>query len=145
MDKKVGAGIGVLIIKDGKVLLGKRNDDAEKASSELRGEGTWTMPGGKIHFGETIFQAAKRELFEETGMQLISGTIICVNNEKNNYAHFVTVGILCEKFEGLPETKEPEEITQWEWFSLEDIPENLYEPSKSILECWKNKEIAFKR
>ena len=41
-------GVGIMILKDGKVLLGKRNDDAEKASSDLHGEGTWTMPGGNL-------------------------------------------------------------------------------------------------
>ena len=34
----------------------------EKASSELHGEGTWTMPGGKMHFHEEFEDAAKREI-----------------------------------------------------------------------------------
>jgi 8-oxo-dGTP pyrophosphatase MutT (NUDIX family) len=66
--KKVGAGIGVLVLKNEKVLLGKRHDEAEKASSELHGEGTWTMPGGKLHFQESFEEGAKRELEEETGI-----------------------------------------------------------------------------
>ncbi len=41
-------------LKDGKVLLGKRHDDPEKASSLLKGAGTWTMPGGKLDFSETF-------------------------------------------------------------------------------------------
>ena len=50
------AGAAVMIVKDGKVLLGKRHDDPEKAGSQLHGEGTWTLPGGKVDFGETIFE-----------------------------------------------------------------------------------------
>lgn len=58
--KKVGVGFGVMMLKDGKVLLGKRHEDPEKASSLLNGAGTWTMPGGKLHFGETFEEGAKR-------------------------------------------------------------------------------------
>lgn len=43
---KPGLGVGVMIIKDDQILLGLRNPDKIKASSELQGEGTWTMPGG---------------------------------------------------------------------------------------------------
>jgi len=43
LHKTVGVGVGVLILKDNKILLGKRNEDPEKASSFLHGEGTWTM------------------------------------------------------------------------------------------------------
>ena len=45
MDKKLGVGCGIMVLRDNKVLLGKRHDDPEKADSELYGEGTWTMPG----------------------------------------------------------------------------------------------------
>lgn len=44
---KPGLGVGVMIIKDDQILLGLRNPDKIKASSELQGEGTWTMPGGE--------------------------------------------------------------------------------------------------
>lgn len=63
-----GAGVGVFVVKDGQVLLGLRNSDPLKADSELHGEGMWTIPGGKIHFGETFEQAAARELIEETAL-----------------------------------------------------------------------------
>jgi len=39
MDKpRVGVGFGVMILKDNKILLGKRHEDPEKASSLLKGE-----------------------------------------------------------------------------------------------------------
>jgi len=63
-NKKVGVGFGVMFLKDSKVLLGKRHDDPEKADSELHGEGTWTMPGGKLHFGEAFEDGAWREVKE---------------------------------------------------------------------------------
>ena len=47
-NKKPGVGFGVMILKQGRILLGKRHSDPDKADSELHGEGTWTMPGGKL-------------------------------------------------------------------------------------------------
>ena len=61
-DRKMGIGIGVMILKDEKVLLGHRHLDPKKASSSLYGEGTWTIPGGKLHFGEDLKEAALREV-----------------------------------------------------------------------------------
>ncbi len=68
----IGVGFGVLLLKDGKMLLGKRHEDPSKASSALHGEGTWTMPGGKLHFRESFEEGAKREVLEETGIKLTS-------------------------------------------------------------------------
>lgn len=67
---KPGLGVGVMILKDNKVLLGLRNPDRVKASSELKGEGTWTMPGGKVEF------------MEKNGLILIIYLKICINQVK---------------------------------------------------------------
>lgn len=67
---KPGVGFGVMILKEGKVLLGKRHEDPEKADSLLHGAGTWTMPGGKLHFKESFEEGAYREVLEETGIKI---------------------------------------------------------------------------
>ena len=63
--QKPGVGFGVMMLKDGKLLLGKRHENPEKASSLLHGAGTWTMPGGKLHFKESFEEGAKRIIKEE--------------------------------------------------------------------------------
>lgn len=63
---KPGIGVGVMVIKENQILLGLRNPDKVKTSSEIQGQGTWTMPGGKVEFMEKLVDAAKRELEEET-------------------------------------------------------------------------------
>jgi len=133
----VGAGVVIMLLKDNKILLGKRNENPEKASSLLSGQGTWTMPGGKLDFGEDFEEAAKREVFEETGIKINKLKVICVNNDKTDSAHFVTIGLLSYDFEGQPHIKEPEEITEWRWFDLDDLPEPLYQPSKNVIENYK--------
>ena len=56
------AGVGIMVVRDHKVLLGLRHSDPEKADSELHGEGTWSMPGGKVDWHQTIEESARREL-----------------------------------------------------------------------------------
>ncbi|MEK7067617.1 MAG: NUDIX domain-containing protein, partial [Patescibacteria group bacterium] len=63
-------GFGIMLLRDNKVLLGKRHDDPLKADSELHGEGTWTMPGGKLHLQESLEAGAVREVLEETGIAI---------------------------------------------------------------------------
>jgi len=47
--KRIGAGFGVITINnDGKILLGKRNPDPDKADSAFRSAGEWSLPGGKL-------------------------------------------------------------------------------------------------
>ncbi|MDD5417252.1 MAG: NUDIX domain-containing protein [Candidatus Aenigmarchaeota archaeon] len=132
-----GAGLGIMLVRDDKILLGKRTDDVSKGTSELKGEGTWTLPGGKLHFKESFEDALVREVNEETGIDLISFEIICVSNEIAGEKHFVTIGAVSEEFEGEANLMEPEEITEWQWFSLDELPEKLFIPSKNIIENYK--------
>lgn len=134
----IGTGVGVLIKKDNKILLGLRNDDPEKADTELHLEGTWTMPGGKMEYGESFEEAAFRETKEETSLEIIDPKVICVSNDKNEHAHFVTIGLYSEKYKGEVKTMEPDEIIKWEWFDLNNLPENLYFPSKIVLNNYLN-------
>ena len=130
-------GVGVMLFRDGRVLLGKRNDDAKMASSDLHGEGTWTMPGGKMEFGETFEEASAREVLEETSIKLKKVEVICVNNERIDVAHFVTIGMFSDDFEGEAQVMEPDEITEWRWFGLDELPNPLFFPSKKIIENYK--------
>ena len=136
-ERKIGTGFGVMLLKDNKILLGKRHEDPEKAQSALKGAGTWTMPGGKLHFGETFEEGAQREVLEETGIILKSVKVIALNNDKVEDAHFITIGLLAEGFEGNPQLKEPDEITKWEWFPLDNLPSPLYFPSAKVLDNYK--------
>jgi 8-oxo-dGTP diphosphatase len=131
--KKIGVGFGVMMVRDGKVLFGRRHSDPAKADSELHGEGSWTMPGGKLEFGESFEEGARREVKEETGMDLGSAEVICVNNDKVSDAHFVTIGLFSEDFAGDPKVMEPDEIVEWQWFGLDAPPSPLFFPSAEIL------------
>ena len=143
--KKIGVGVGVMILKDSKLLLGKRHEDPGMATSLLKGAGTWTMPGGKLDFGESFEEGAKRETLEETGLTINKLNVMCVNNDKIETAHFVTIGLLCEDFSGEPKVMEPDKITEWRWFDLDKLPNPLYFPSARILENYLKKQFYIER
>lgn len=142
-EKRIGVGVGVMILSGNKILLGLRNSDAEKADSELHGEGTWTMPGGKMHFGESFEEACYREVAEETGIKVSKSdlTLISISNDKTLDAHFVTLGFLCRKYTGEPKVMEPEEIVDWRWFDLTDLPKNIFIPSANVIKQYNLSEI----
>jgi 8-oxo-dGTP diphosphatase len=138
---EVRTGVGVMILKDNKVLLGKRNIDPVKADSELGGSDCWTMPGGKMHFGEKIQDTAKREVKEETGLIARKLKVVSIGNEIVKDAHFVTIGFLCDDFEGELKAMEPEEIVEWKWFPLDKIPNPIFPPSLKLLKNYVEKEV----
>ena len=135
--KKVGVGFGVMIFDGNKILLGLRNEDSNKADSELHGEGTWTMPGGKLEYGETFEQGGIREVKEENNLNVEAIEVMMVQNDMNEYAHFVTVGLMAKKYSGEVKTMEPDEIVEWQWFDLEHLPNKLYFPSAKCIEKYK--------
>lgn len=137
-----GIGVGVLILNEkNQILLGLRNEDPDKADSELHGEGTWTMPGGKMDFLESPLQCAKREVKEETGMDVDGLKIISVSNDKSKGVHFITLGFFCNNFQGAPKTMELDEIVEWRWFELNKLPAKIFFPSKKVLDNYINKKI----
>ncbi len=137
--KRVGVGFGVMLLRENKVLLGKRHNDPEKASSLLHGEGTWTLPGGKLDFGESFEDGAYREVLEETGIKINKEKLqfVSISNDVVEDAHFVTLGFLCREFEGDPKVMEPDEITEWRWFALDSLPSPLFFPSEKVLKNYR--------
>lgn len=139
-NKKVGAGIGVILIRNGKILLGMRHPDPKKADSAFRSAGEWCLPGGKLDFGETLEEGAIREVKEETGITITNPQVISVHNFKNEHAHFITVGLIAHKWKGEAKVMEPDEITKWQWFSLKKLPYPRYFPSFGVIKNYlKNK------
>lgn len=142
-EKKIGVGFGVMVLRDGKVLLWQRHEDPQKADSELHGEWTWTMPGGKMHFHESFEDTCYRETLEETWIKIDKDKIriISIANDIVPDKHFVTIGFLCEDFEWEAQVMEPDEITKWGRFDLNNLPKPLFFPSEKVIKNYLDKTV----
>lgn len=122
-------GVGVIIIKNNKVLLGKRKNS--------HGEGSWSFPGGHLEFNESWEECAKRETLEETGLDITNIRFAAVTNDifQLEKKHYITIFMLSDYIGGEPQLKEPEKCEQWEWFDWDDIklPRPLFLPIENLL------------
>ena len=125
--KDVRVGVGVVFLKDNKVLLGKRSN------VEAPGKGSWCCPGGKLEFEENIIDCAKREALEETGLKINKLKLISVTNDIAYDKHYITLGFLCENFDGEPKIIEPKSMVEWKWFALTELPEPMFIPTMKLI------------
>jgi len=94
-------GVGAIIIEGDRVVLVKRGH------APLLGE--WSIPGGMLEVGETLRQAAVREVLEETGLQVEAGELLGVfdrivhDADERTLYHYVLIDFLCRRITGEPQ------------------------------------------
>ena len=118
-DHTIKVGIGVMVMKDGKVLLGKRKGS--------HGAGQYAFPGGHFEYMESFTQTAKREVMEETGMEIDNIRFLKLSNLKT-YApkHYVDIGLIADWKKGEPIIKEPHKCDGWGWYDIDALPSPLF-------------------
>ncbi len=137
-----GVGIGIIILNELKeVLLILRNSDSEKADSDMHLEGTWTLPAGKVKLNETLIEAAIRKVKDEVNLDIDNIDVVSIADDINEYAHFVTIGLLAHTFSGQIDLGRTLEHVDYGFFAIDDLPENLCEPSRKILNNYLNRRI----
>ena len=133
MDKIIKTGIGVMILNNNKVLLGHRVLNA-KDTGGIYEPDSWTLPGGKQKYEETIIETAIRETKEETNLDISNIHVYTATDEFQSDRHYVTIGVISSSYEGELKIMEPNKIDKWEWFELNNLPENIYTPSKNMID-----------
>ena len=133
MDKFIKVGIGVMILDDNKVLLGHRSKD-KKDTGGIFEIDCWTLPGGKQEYFETFFECAKREVKEETNLEIGELKLFGAADDIQPDRHYITLHIIAKKHSGELKVMEPTKEVRWEWFDLDKLPQNLYSPSKKFIE-----------
>ncbi len=120
-------GVGVIILKDGKILLGKRRN--------AHGEGSWSFPGGHLEFGESIEECALREIEEETGITVTNLRKAGFTNDifSEESKHYVTLFMVADYKEGEVTVREPDKCEKWEWFERGTFPEPLFLPIRNLI------------
>lgn len=129
IDKAAGT---LLICKDtGRFLLAKRGDLGSHSGKWATIAGAIdTLPNGEL---EKPLDAAKRELYEETGIKSdnISFNFFEKQDEMGNEFYFF-LGYCNQEFE-CDLTKAPGENTDWGWFNMENLPSPLFPNLKTTL------------
>ncbi len=125
--KRPLVGVAVIVIRDGRVLLGKRRG--------AHGEGTWALPGGHLELFETLEDCAKREVFEETGLSIGDIRQAAFTNDifEGESKHYVTLFVTAQHIDGEAEVREPEKCDIWEWFAWEKLPHPRFLPLENLL------------
>ncbi len=120
-------GVGVLIIDENKILLGKRKN--------AHGEGFWGPPGGHLEYGENWQRCAQRETLEETGLLLGDISFCAVTNDifSESNKHYVTIFMRAPYIGGAVENCEPEKCEQWQWFDVDRLPDKLFLPLAQLV------------
>ncbi|MHA1721565.1 MAG: NUDIX hydrolase [Candidatus Baldrarchaeia archaeon] len=124
-------GVGAVIVKDNKVLLVKRAGEP--------GRGLWSIPGGLVELGEKIKDAVRREVKEETGLdvkvdELANVTEIITKDEKGRIKfHYVIIDFFATPFEG--ELKPSSDALEAKWVEFKDLKK--YSLTKTVEELFR--------
>lgn len=128
-EERPKVGIGVIVIKDDKVLLGKRKN--------AHGEGAWCYPGGHLEYGESFEECAMREVMEETSIEIKNLRFGIVTNDifYDEQKHYVTICMVADFASGEVKVMEPEKCEKWGWFEWDKLPELLFLPTINQLKA----------
>lgn len=128
---QVGASV---IVEDqqGRVLLQLRSDNH-----------CWGYAGGSVELDEEVEEAAKRELFEETGLIANKLKLFGVFSGKDTHYIYpngdevsnVDIVYICKDFSGTLKCQE-DEVEELRFFHTDEIPENLSKPIRKALFQW---------
>jgi ADP-ribose pyrophosphatase YjhB (NUDIX family) len=106
-----------VVIRERSVLLVRRANPPDA--------GLWGFPGGKIDFGESLEQAAVRELFEETGVRAEAGRVFTavdaldVGDQGHLRQHYILIAVSCRWLSGAPVAGD--DALEAAWYNLDDL------------------------
>lgn len=119
-------GVATLVFKQGRLLLGRRK--------KTPGFNTWQCPGGLLQTNETIFDCARREVLEETGMVIHNLNYGPYSNNifSTEAVHSVSLYVTADT-DDEPRSLEPQLAKDWQWFELATLPQPLFLPLDELL------------
>ncbi|HEY8999281.1 MAG TPA: NUDIX domain-containing protein [Candidatus Saccharimonadales bacterium] len=137
--KHTELGCEVVIVRDGKILLGKRKN--------CYGAGSWGLPGGHLEFNERLVDCICREIKEELGATVkpVQLKLVGISEgvhapDGHHHVHATFELKAPEDFE--PKLMEPERCEEWRWFSLNDLPlDNFFIAHRGAIENYLAKRL----
>lgn len=124
----VKAVVGALVRGD-RVLL------AHRSASKRAFPGVWDLPGGVVEAGESELEALGRELLEELGVAISTGSAshLCRVTVKPSGEPVELDAWLVTRWSGTPANRAPDEHDALGWFGLADLPPLAHEPVRERL------------
>jgi len=122
-------GVGAVVFQDGAVLLVQRRNPP--CANE------WAIPGGKVRLGETLQQAAEREILEETGIEIKAGEPVYAFDLIENDAsgelrwHYAIIDLQADYIGG--EIRAGDDAIAAAWFKPEELAKVVVNPTTQKL------------
>lgn len=125
--QRPGVGVGVFVRKDGKFLMQQRKN--------AHGEGSWSLPGGHLEFGESVEDCARREVMEELGVTISDPRVVTLTNDvfTDEGKHYITIFVVSDFDAGEPRICEPDKSERFDWFEWDSMPQPLFLPLRNLL------------
>ena len=127
-----GVGVGVYVLRDGKILMGLRKGGFQS--------GTWCAPGGKLEMYENWIDCGIRETREECGVDIENVRFVGITNDRepSTGSHYITVALVADWKAGEARLTEPEKFETWAWFVWEALPAPLFISTRNFVEAGYN-------
>ena len=120
---QVRVGTGLIVVKNEKVLVGRRKGS--------HAAGLYSFPGGHLDWNETWEDCVLRELREECGPNIKVNIRYYGQKRKEHFVtndimpqygkHYITIFMVADWIEGEPENMEPDKCEGWEWISYDQL------------------------
>lgn len=133
---QVGASV-IVEDKKGRILLQKRSDNH-----------CWGYSGGSVELDEKVEDAAKRELYEETGLTANILELFGIFSGKETHYIYpngdevsnVDIVFICKNYSGELKRQE-DEVEQLKFFAIEEVPKEISPPLKIALNKWLDRKV----
>lgn len=130
-QEKIKVGVGVMIFKEGKVLMGKRKGS--------HGAGEYSFTGGHLEYLESFEECAKRETLEEAGIKINNIKFqLLTTIDRYSPKYYVHIGMIADWESGEPQVLESEKVENWKWYDLNNLPTPIFYPAEIIIDAYKS-------
>ena len=107
--------VGAVVIDDDRLLLIRRGTAPSK--------GMWSIPGGRVEFGETLAEAVVREVREETGIEVVCERFLGWVERFDEHIHVVVLDFVATPLETDPPLIAGDDAAECAWVPIWQVPE----------------------
>lgn len=129
-------GVGVMVMKGSKVLVGRRRGS--------HGDGQYAWPGGHLEHMESFEECARREVREEANIEIGNIRFLRLMNLRTYLPkHYVDVAMVADWVSGDPVAIENERIAGWDWYEIDNLPQPCFGTLATAVESYKTGRTFF--